>query len=239
MELENNIELKTNTNEIVTEKEQNSFLNSTLGKVINSAVDVGLRMILPDFVEEGVIEVKNALLQGGLKEGIDTAINSATDLGKSVLGIFTGKFDDISQARDAIKSGGIIDGISGVLDTVIDKTNSSGLINNNVAYLISKGKNAILDSVTNKIEDEFTKQIDGTDKLAKYESQWKEYFDNKDFVGMEREYKKIKDKLKELLPIENTIKEARVIENLHTLIKNNGQDFNLTNEQLELAKMLT
>ena len=102
MELENNIELKTNTNEIVTEKEQNSFLNSTLGKVINSAVDVGLRMILPDFVEEGVIEVKNALLQGGLKEGIDTAINSATDLGKSVLGIFTGKFDDISQARDAI-----------------------------------------------------------------------------------------------------------------------------------------
>ena len=105
--------------------------------------------------------------------------------------------------------------------------------------LISKGKNAILDSVTNKIEDEFTKQIDGTDKLAKYESQWKEYFDNKDFVGMEREYKKIKDKLKELLPIENTIKEARVIENLHTLIKNNGQDFNLTNEQLELAKMLT
>ena len=228
MQLENNIELNKNSNEIVSEKEQNTFLNSTLGKVVDSAIDVGLRMALPDFVEEGVISVKDALLQGGLKEGIDTAINGALNLGKSVLGIFTGKFDDISQARNAIKSGGIIDGISDVLDKVINKTTSSGLINNNIANLISNGKDAILDSVTNKIENEFTNQINSTEKLAKYETNWKEYFANKDFEGMQREYDKIKDKLKELMPIENTLKEARIIENLHTLIKNNGQDFNLT-----------
>ena len=225
-------------NEIVSAKEQNTFLNSTLGKVVDSAIDVGLRMVLPDFVEEGVISVKNALLQGGLKEGIDTAINGAINLGKSVLGIFTGKFDDISQARNAIKSGGIIDGISEVLDKVINKTTSSGLINSNIANLISNGKDAILDSVTNKIENEFTNQINSTEKLAKYETNWKEYFANKDFEGMQREYDKIRDKLKELIPIENTLKEARIIENLHTLIKNNGQDFNLTKEQLELANML-
>ena len=55
MELEKEQNLQNNTNEIVTEKEQNSFLESTLGKVINSALDVGLRMILPDFVEDGVV----------------------------------------------------------------------------------------------------------------------------------------------------------------------------------------
>ena len=135
MELENTTNLQTNENELVTAEKQNSFLESTIGKIVNSALDVGLRMILPDFVEDGVVEVKNALFQGGLKEGLDTAINGAIDLGKSVLGIFTGKFDDISQARDAIKSGGIIDGISDVLDTVIDKTNSSGLINDNIANI--------------------------------------------------------------------------------------------------------
>ena len=241
MDLENNLNTNknSNSNEIVSEKEQNNFLTTTLGKVIDSAVDVGLRMILPDFLEEGIIEVKDALLQGGLKEGINTAINGASNLGKSVLGIFTGKFDNISQARDAIKNGGIIDGISGVLDKVIDKSNSSGLINNNIAYLISKGKNAILDSVTNKIEAEFTNQINSAEKLAKYETNWKNYFENKDFEGMQKEYDKIREKLKELLPIENTLKEARLIENLHTLIKNNGKDFNLTKEQLELSKMLT
>lgn len=239
MELENNKNLEVNSNELVTEEEQNNFLDSTLGKVVNSALDVGLRMILPDLVEDGVIEIKDAILENGFKEGVNTAINSAIDLGKSIKGIFTGKFDDISQARDAIKSGGIIDNISNVLDTVIDKTSSSGIIDNNIANLISNGKDAILNSVSNNIENEFMEQINGAEKLAKYEDNWKNYFENKDFEGMEREYKKIKEKLKELLPIENTIKEARVIENLHTLIKNNGQDFNLTKEQKELATMLT
>ena len=43
------------------------------------------------------------------------------------------------------------------------------------------------------------------------------------------------EKLNEILPLETTIKQAREIENIHLLIKNNGQDFNLTQEQLELA----
>ena len=34
------------------------------------------------------------------------------------------------------------------------------------------------------------------------------------------------------------INEARTIENLHMLIKNNRQDFNLTKEQMELAEKL-
>lgn len=238
MELENNINLQTNSNELVTEEKQNSFLESTIGKIVNSALDVGLRMLLPDFVEEGVIEIKDALLEGGLKEGVQTAVDSAINLGKSVLGIFTGKFDDISQARDAIKTGGVIDGISGVLDNVIDKTESTGLINSSVANIISNGKDAILNSVSTNIENEFMQQIDGAEKLAKYEDNWKEYFENKDFEGMEREYQKIKEKINELLPIENTLKEARAIENLHNLIKNNGQDFNLTDEQKKLANML-
>ena len=55
---------------------------------------------------------------------------------------------------------------------------------------------------------------------------------------MEIQYEKIETELKELAPIENTINQARTIENLHNLIKNNGQDFNLKKEQLELAQKL-
>lgn len=67
MKLENNVNVTNNQQELVTEKEQNNFLDSTLGKVIDSAIDVGLRMILPDFVEEGIIGVKDALIQGRFK----------------------------------------------------------------------------------------------------------------------------------------------------------------------------
>ena len=62
---------------------------------------------------------------------------------------------------------------------------------------------------------------------------------NRDFSGMEKEYQKIKIELKNLVPIENTINNARNIEMLHKIIKNNGQNFNLTQEQLDLAKKLS
>ena len=55
---------------------------------------------------------------------------------------------------------------------------------------------------------------------------------------MEKEYNKIERQLKNIAPIEKTINEARTIEVLHNLIKNNGQDFNLTQEQLDLVEKL-
>lgn len=226
-------------NQVVTENDQKNFLDTTLGKTINTAIDLGLRWVLPDFVENQVIDIKNSLIKGGLKEGVNKAIDSAIDLGKSVTGIFTGKFDNISQAQSAIKNGGIIDGISSVLDSALAVTTKNGLIPSNVATLIRQGKNVILDNVSNNIENEFVSQLDHVEKLGKYENNWREYYQAQDFEGMEREYQKIKERLKEILPLETTIKQAREIENLHNLIKSNGQNFNLTKEQLELAGMLT
>lgn len=227
-----------NQNELVKVEEQNKFLNSTIGKVINTAIDLGLRWILPDFVENQLIDVKNALIKGGLKSGLDKAVQSGIELGRTLTGVFTGKFDSILQAQNAVKNGGIIDGISDVFDAAISISNKNGWINSNVASLLRQGKNVILDNVSTNIETEFVKQLDQVEKLTKYEQNWKEYYQSHDFEGMEREYQKIKEKLKEILPIETTIKDAREIENLHLLIKNNGRNFDLSKEQLELAGML-
>ena len=229
--LDNNIE-------IVNEKEQKSFLTTTLGKVINGAVDIGLRWALPDLIENQIIDVKDNLIKGGLKEGINSAVENAVDFGKSIMGIFTGKFENVSQAQEAVKTGGIIDGVSNVLDSVVEKTVNNGLINSNIGNLISKGKDVILDSVTKNIENTFMEQIKSTEKLSEHEEMWKKYFEDKNIEGMEKEYSKIKGELEKLIPIEETLKQARQIENLHTLIKNNGFNFNLSNEQLELAKKL-
>lgn len=61
----NNLELN---NKIVNENTQKSFLETTLGKTVNTAIDIGLRAILPDFVENQVIGIKNNLLNYGLKD---------------------------------------------------------------------------------------------------------------------------------------------------------------------------
>ena len=235
--LEKNNELSLENN-LVNEKTQKSFLETTLGKTINTAVDIGIRALLPNFVEDQVINIKDNLLNYGLKDGITKTIDDAVDLGKSAVGIMTGNFENVSQMQVAVKSGGLIDGISSLLDIVVDKVRQAGLINNSVANTIKQGKNVILNNVESNIENTFDKQYKTIESINKYIDNWQNYFDHRNFDGMKKEYKKIEKQLKDIAPIEKTINKVRTIEILHNLIKNNGQDFNLTGEQLELVQKL-
>lgn len=233
--LNNSIELNNN---LEIEKEQKNFLETTLGKTINTGIDIGIRAILPDYIEEQIIDLKDNLIKYGLKEGINKSIDDAINIGKSAMGIVSGNFENIAQMQEVIKNGGIIDNVSSLLDSVINKVQSNGLINSTVARTIKQGKNSILNNVEKNIENTFNNQIKALNYTEKYIENWKNYFENKDFNGMEKEYKKIKTEMNYLAPIEKMINEARTIENLHMLIKNNGQDFNLTKEQMELAEKL-
>ncbi len=113
MEVEEKIENQNEINNEISivnqeeniEKAQNNFLESAVGKVINTGFDMALRTILPNAIEDEVIEIKNVIFSEGIKEGIKTAVDSAINLGKSAIGIVTGKFDTVSQAYSAIKSG--------------------------------------------------------------------------------------------------------------------------------------
>ena len=233
------MELAINQSEpILQDNEQKNFLETTLGKTINAGLDIGLRVLLPDFIEDQIIDIKDTIIKEGFGEGVKKAIDTAIDFGKSALGIITGNFENVSQAQTAIKNGGLIDGISGVLDFALDKVSKIISIPKTIINTIKSGKNIILDNISNNIESEFNNQLKSIEKLQKYSNNWKEYFEEKNFDGMQKEYNKMKTELKQLIPLENTLKEARTIENLHTLIKNNGKNFDLTEEQKELAKIL-
>ena len=217
---------------------QNNFLESVIGKTINTGIDIGIRALLPDYIENQVIDLKDNLIQYGLKDGIKKSIEDAINLGKSAIGIVTGNFENISQAQQAIKNGGIIDNVSNLLDDIINKVKSNGLINNTVAKTIKQGKNTILNNVEKNIENTFNTQIKALSYTEKYINNWKGYYDQRDFEGMEREYKKIEKQINYLMPIEKTINDVKTIENIHNLIKNNGQDFNLSSQEFELAEKL-
>lgn len=233
-QLENSVELSNNN----IEKAQNAFLETTLGKVINTGVDIGLRTILPDVIENQIIDIKDIMINQGFKEGINTAVKSAIDLGKSAMGILTGNFENISQAHTAVKKGGILDTVSNALDTTLKTATKNKVISKDTSNLIKKGKNAILNTVSNRIEDTFMNQVKSTERVGKYISNWNECYKKEDLDGMQREYKKIKTQLKELMPIEQTIQQARKIENIQTLIQNKNGDFNLSEEEIELANKL-
>lgn len=235
--INNNLNYDILNNDVSVEN-QNSFLETNLGKAINTGINLALRIVLPDLVENQVIEVKDILMKQGLKEGIKSITNSAIDLGKSAIGIFTGKFENISQVQNAVKNGGILDSTSSLLNRVIDDAKKNKLINPTTATLLKRGKTAILESVNNNIEDMMTLQIKSIEKINKYSNNWNNYYQLRDFEGMQKEYKKLKLELNNVIPLESTIRNARKIENLHELIYNKGQDFNLSNEEIELAEKL-
>lgn len=231
------MELQKEINNNINE-EKNNFLNTAIGQTINNAIDLGLKSVLPDLIENQVIEIKDALLKNGLKEGIQTAVDSAIDFGKSAIGIFTGNFENMTQVRTAVAEGGIIDTISNVLDKVIDKTYKSGYINRSVTTLIKNGKDILLDNISSNIKNELDEQTNVVEKLGRYVDNWKEYYNNKDFDGMTKEYNKIKNQLDNVVPLENILKETRKVEMLHNLIKNNGQNFEITNLENQLIENL-
>ena len=233
--INNEISIEGSLNNEINQKK---FLETSLGKTINTGIDIGIRSLLPDYIEEEIIDLKDNLIQYGLKDGIKKSIDETINLGKSAVGIVTGNFENISQAQEAIKSGGIIDKVSNLLDYTIDRVKEKGLINSTVAKTLKQGKNSILNNVEKNIESNFNKQIDALNYTEKYINNWKKYFNDKNFDGMEKEYKKIEKEITQLIPIEKTINDVRKIENIHNLIKNNGKDFNLTQEELELAEKL-
>jgi hypothetical protein len=227
-----------NLKEINLENKQNSFLDSTLWKVVNTGLNAGIRALLPNLIEDQVIDVKDAIIKSGFKTGAKQAINSAIDLGKSAKGIVTGDFEDISQAHDAIKTGGIIDSVSSALNFAIGKGMKAKIIPEKTGNILLTGKDVLMNTIESNIESNFNKQLKAINLLGKYEENWNLYYNNKDTEGMEREYRKINETIKKIMPTRNTIIKAEQILNKHKLLRNKGFDFNLSNEELNLAESL-
>lgn len=235
--VENELKIENSLKEKISDF-QERFLESDIGKAVNSAIDIGLKAVLPDLIEDQIIDIKNAILENGFKEGIKEVINSGINTGKSAIGIVTGEFENISQIQLAVKNGGIIDKFSELFDYVIDLAEKKEIINNNISNLIKNGKNTIMESISNKIEDTLTNQLKSIEKIEKYCENWNLAYSIQDISGMEKAYNNIKNNLEKVIPLENTLNKARVIENLQNLLKSKNYDFNLTESELRLAEKL-
>lgn len=233
LNLDNNIEKENEISE-----KQKDFLNTNLGKVINAGIDIGLKAALPDFIENQIIDIKDALLENGLKEGIEEVVNQGIDLGKSAIGIFTGEFDNISQIENVVKKGGILDSTSDILDTAISFAQEKDIIDRNVSKYIRQGKNSIISAIGNKIEESLTEQIKNIEKLDLYCEKWKEAYNNQNLSEMEKNLKKIENYKEKTIPLRNILEKSDKIENIHTYIINNGNNFNLTEMENELLEKL-
>ena len=236
LELNNNLSINENKNNL--KEEQNSFLKSAFGTAVNEAIDYGLKKLLPDFIEDQVIDIKDSLLNNGIKEGINTAIDKVIDLGKSFIGIFNGDFQKVSQVEIAVQKGGLIDEMSDLFDKALENIKERDYISAKLNNIIKGGKEIVesrLDENIKSVLKEQNKIIDNIDKCIE---NWNTYKTENDFEKMELEYEKIKKQAESIIPLEETLQKLKELDNLHNYIKNNNQNCNISNIELELARKL-
>ena len=229
VEIEKNCEIQ---------KKQTSFIQSALGVAVNEAINMGLRKILPNFVENQIIEIKDELFKEGIQEGVKTAIDKAIDLGKSAIGLVTGNFNKISQIETAVEKGGLLDSSSQLIDKALKNVKEKNILSEEITNLIKDGKNIIKNNLKQNIKIDLVEQKEIQQNVEKYSKNWEKAFEEKNFEKMEKEYQKIKNEIEKAIPLEETMKKVKEIENLHNLIKNKGNDFNISQEELYLAKNL-
>lgn len=220
------------------EKEKNSFFETTVGKAVNVGIDIGIKALLPTYIEDQIIDVKNVMIENGLVEGIKDFSSKAIDTFNNIKGIITGNVKEIEQMNEIVKSNGVIDGLSDTLDNVLDKINPNSKVGDGVIEVIKGGKAVLLENVEGNLENTFEQQKKAINNIEESINEWKVQYTNENLELMENEYSKILQNLEIVMPEDSIINEINNISNINNIIKNNGSNFNLTEEQLQLAKIL-
>ncbi len=207
-------------------KETLNDIDEKFGEKINKTIDniynEILKVFLPDSIEDKVIEIKDQLRLSQLSKKV-------ADFTKDIINNKGEKKEnkDISDL-DIEKE------TSKIISTIKDSYNlSTQQINK-----LEKNKDTIVNKIEQELDKEIKKYVNAFQKNDKYINEWKEFYNSKDLKNMEKIYKKIEKNMKDIVPLEEKIKEIRELENLHLIIKKKGGDFNLTNEELELTKRL-
>lgn len=235
--LDNTKSMINNISEKVSEL-QSKFLNSYIGKTINNIVDISLKSVLPDAIEDQVVDIKNSFLENGISDGINSIVNTIKDYGKSALGIVSGNFENIAQLKMSVKSGGVIPTISKILDSTINAVQKKGIISKSTAKSIKKIKNDLLKMVKSNLSDTLKDQEKYNSKLELYSNNWKEAYENRDLKAMEKAYTKVEEYLEKVMPTEKIYKEGKFIENVHNRIINKSYKLELSENELSLAGVL-
>lgn len=216
---------------------QEKFVQSDLYGIFNSALDTGIRIALPEVAEDIVIDVKDTLMENGFQEGAKQIWNHLKDVGKSIYGLATGKFETIEQLYTAAKTGGVLDILSNIFDFALDKAVDNEKITKSTRQSIKSQKNSIIKNIKNKVSEDLDKQVGYVEKINEHSEKWQNCYEKEDLKGMKNANKTIQKYLEKTLPLENVLKNARKIEIMQNLIESTGS-FQITEEEKELAAVL-
>lgn len=236
MEEINDIEL-SEENQRELEKDKNNFFDTPFGKFVDNSLNIAISAVFPSIVDDQIINIKDAIIVGGFEAGLEELKNTGTNYKEALDGLISGNFKSIEQMRTVVKDGGLLDIVSFCIDKGLNYIEKKNIVGKEVTNLIRTGKNALINQVSNSIEKKYSGQLEHVEKLSKCCDNWKVAFENKDIDNMNKYYKQMNVQRKGIVQIEEIVKRAETIKNIHNLVSSSG-GFDLTKEEIELANKI-
>ena len=100
------------------------------------------------------------------------------------------------------------------------------------------GRETIITTVHQVLNSIFENQMRAEARVIDNIANWNNAFEEQNFELMENAYNNIRENLKMLMPLSGYLSELGKIENLHNLIKNNGNNFNISEHEQKVAELL-
>jgi len=221
----------------LTETMQNKInINIDIPKVANTALDIGLKAILPDFIENDIIEIKDAFIKNGFTAGLEEARDKAEEIWKSVKGVFTGEFDSVGEIKRLIQKNGILDTASTLVDKLSKTLLDKKIINKTTYNLIKTGKKEILNALEGELKTYYKIDEYNLETLQNQIQSWKESYQNQDYEAMQKESQKIIQTLQKNENLEKILVQARNIEKVQNYITQRGTIENLTKSEKKILE---
>jgi vacuolar-type H+-ATPase catalytic subunit A/Vma1 len=220
---------------------QKNFLESKVFSAVNGALDIGIRFALPDCIEDEVISIKDTLLKNGLIEGVKATVKTATDFGKNCVSIATNNFKTVDELESAVKTRGTLDTISEFFDKAVDNAKSAGFISKSTKTKLKSTKKTFIKNVDTNLTSELKQQKSYIKQINEYATKWQKYFNSENLEKMTEVYNEMKNYVETttVCPFKDNLEKYNEIEMLQSVVTNNGGNFNLSEDELNLVKALS
>ena len=178
--------------EQILNNQQKNDLKSTIFEIVNAALDFGIKAALPDFIEDDAIEIKNRFIKEGFLEGCQEIMKKASSYGTFAKNLITGNLSQ-EEVKSLIEKDGILNSISDLTDSVLNKIYKEKLISKDIYNLLKNGKKEII----NAFEQELNKRVKKEENSEENNIKRKQFLEKKGSVeNLTENEKNLLEKLK-------------------------------------------
>ena len=221
--------INKNLNNIEKIGEVGNQAMESISNNLDNIYDEIIKSILPDSIENKFIEIKNSLGLNVLCQKV--ANNVCKKISNKTLDDIRNENRNNDSELNNINIKKEVSKIFDCIEPLINNTNKK-------SYNLDNNKKNVEKKLNNKINKTIENYVKASEKNKEFIKKWKEYYNDKDYINLKKAFNKIENNKEKILPIEETIKELHEIENLEKIIEMKGGDFNITKEELELARNL-